>query len=128
MRCLLRRVAKIPLSTGLSENPGALNPWYLRKLKMPRLFVGNIPFGSTEGDLQSLFLEYGYQLESVEIIRDKFTQQPRGFAFVETVELQDAEGVIAALNGKFMGKRPLTVALATPRVITQDSRRDRNFY
>jgi len=70
-----------------------------------KLYVGNLPFSSTQEDLESLFGEYG-QVAFVNIIMDRMTGRPRGFGFVE---MENADDAIMALNGKDFQGRALTV-------------------
>ncbi|HYL79760.1 MAG TPA: RNA-binding protein [Candidatus Acidoferrum sp.] len=74
-----------------------------------RLYVGNLPFDTDEGQLRTLFSEGGRQVTEVKIITDRDTGRPRGFAFVEMGSLADAQGAVQALNGKEVGGRALTV-------------------
>ena len=80
-----------------------------------KLYVGNLSFKATEEQVQSLFSEIGVQPDSLTLLRDRFTGQPRGFGFAEIRDDAEAEKVIAALNGKdFMG-RALVVNEARPQ-------------
>jgi RNA recognition motif-containing protein len=72
------------------------------------LYVGNIPFSATEAELRSLFEKHG-GVASVNIITDRETGRPRGFAFVEMQDENAAEAAIRALDGSDMGGRPLRV-------------------
>ncbi len=82
---------------------------------MKKLYVGNLPFKATEEDVTALFAEAGVQPDSLTLLRDRFTGQPRGFGFAEIRDDAEAEKVIAALNGKeFMG-RALVVNEARPQ-------------
>ncbi len=81
---------------------------------MKKLFVGNLPFSATEGEIRNLFQEYG-EVERVSIITDRDTGKPRGFAFVEMPQEEDAEKAVAALNGKRFGGRTLNVNEARPK-------------
>ena len=83
---------------------------------MKKLYVGNLSFKATEEEVQALFAELGVQPDSLTLLRDRFTGQPRGFGFAEVRDDAEAEKVIAALNGKeFMG-RALVVNEARPMV------------
>jgi cold-inducible RNA-binding protein len=78
------------------------------------LYVGNLSFNAGEEDLQKLFSSYG-EVVSANVITDRSTGRPRGFAFVEMSRSEDAQKAIEALDGvEFMG-RNLTVNLAKPR-------------
>lgn len=80
-----------------------------------KLYVGNLSFKATEEQIQALFSEIGVQPDSLSLLRDRFTGQPRGFGFAEIKDDAEAEKVIAALNGKdFMG-RALVVNEARPQ-------------
>ena len=79
-----------------------------------RLYVGNIPFSTTEQDLQDLFGAAG-QVASVNVVRDMATGRARGFAFVEMATEADAQAAITQMNGHDFGGRSLTVNEAKPR-------------
>lgn len=81
---------------------------------MKNLFVGNMSFQSTEADLRALFEPYG-QITRIHIVNDRETGQPRGFAFVEMANDDEAAKAMAELNGKELGGRALRVNEATPR-------------
>jgi RNA recognition motif-containing protein len=74
---------------------------------MAKIYVGNLPFSTTEGELRELFSQHG-TVESVSVPTDRETGRPRGFAFVE-MNQADAARAIQNLNGKDMGGRPLRV-------------------
>jgi RNA recognition motif-containing protein len=79
-----------------------------------RLFVGNLSFNTTQAQLQDLFAEHGTVVET-DLILDKFSGRPRGFAFVTMETKQGADAAIQALNGKEVDGRALTVNEARPR-------------
>lgn len=81
---------------------------------MKNLFVGNLPFNSTEDALRTHFAQFG-EIRQVRIMTDRDTGKPRGFAFVEMANDEEADKAIAALNGKEFEGRPLTVNEARPR-------------
>lgn len=81
---------------------------------MKKMYVGNIAFNATEQDLRELFSEYG-EIGSLKIIKDNFTNQSRGFGFVEMIDENDAQKAITALNGKTFKGKILTVAEAKPQ-------------
>ncbi len=81
---------------------------------MKKLFVGNLPFSATQEEVSSLFAEFG-AVERVSIITDRDTGKPRGFAFVEMPQDEEAERAVAALNGKRFGGRALNVNEARPK-------------
>src|SRR6202161_3068447 len=75
------------------------------EMNVKKLYVGNLSFKATEEDVQGLFTETGVQPDSLTLLRDRFTGQPRGFGFAEIKDDAEAEKVIAALNGKdFLGR------------------------
>ncbi len=81
---------------------------------MKKMYVGNIAFNATEQDLRELFSEYG-EIGSLKIIKDNFTNQSRGFGFVEMIDENDAQKARTALNGKTFKGKTLTVAEAKPQ-------------
>lgn len=82
---------------------------------MKKLYVGNLPFKATEDEVAALFAEVGVQPDSLTLLRDRFTGQPRGFGFAEIRDDAEAEKVIAALNGKQFLGRALVVNEARPQ-------------
>jgi cold-inducible RNA-binding protein len=79
-----------------------------------KLFVGNLSFKTTENDLQDAFAAYGTVVET-NIMMDRMTGRPRGFAFVTMSTAEEAEKAIEALHGKEIDGRALTVNIARPR-------------
>jgi cold-inducible RNA-binding protein len=79
-----------------------------------KLYVGNIPFNSTEQDLQDLFAAAG-TVETVNVMRDMATGRARGFAFVEMATDEDAQKAIDQLHDQPFGGRNLVVNEARPR-------------
>jgi RNA recognition motif-containing protein len=79
-----------------------------------KLFVGNLSFNATENQLQDMFAAHGNVLE-VDMIMDKFTGRPRGFAFVTMETKEAADAATQALNGKSLDGRALTVNEARAR-------------
>lgn len=79
-----------------------------------RLYVGNISYNTTEGDLQRLFEEAG-SVSECNLIMDRNTNQPKGFGFVEMGSQADADKAIETFNGKEFDGRTLTVNEARPR-------------
>lgn len=79
-----------------------------------KLYVGNLPFGTTDQDLESLFSESG-PVASTNIITDRDTGRSRGFAFVEMESREAAEAAIQRLNGYELEGRALVVNEARPR-------------
>ena len=79
-----------------------------------KLYVGNLPFNTTENELQELFSQAG-AVQEVMLMQDKFTGKSRGFAFVTMASEQDAQNAISKMNGQAIEGRPLTVNEARPR-------------
>src|SRR5258706_4028620 len=79
-----------------------------------KLFVGNLSFNTTEGDVLDLFKQAG-NVTSCELIVDKFTSKSRGFAFVTMGSQEEATAAISQINGKELDGRALTVNEARPR-------------
>lgn len=78
-----------------------------------KLYVGGIPYSTTEDDLKALFAEIG-EVTSSAIIIDKMTGRSKGFGFIEMVKDADADKAIAEMNGKDFQGRSLTVNEARP--------------
>ncbi len=79
-----------------------------------RLYVGNLSYNVTENDLQDLFAQHGPVTE-VNLMQDRTTGRPRGFAFVTMATEDGSKAAIQALNGKELDGRALTVNEARPR-------------
>ncbi len=79
-----------------------------------RLYVGNLPFTTTELELQDMFAQAGAVTE-VLLMQDKFTGKSRGFAFVTMASETDAQNAVSQLDGKQIEGRPLRVNEARPR-------------
>jgi cold-inducible RNA-binding protein len=79
-----------------------------------KLFVGNLSFNTTENDLHDAFAAHGTVTEA-NLMMDRHTNRPRGFAFVTMSTDEEAQKAIAALNGKELDGRALTVNVARPR-------------
>lgn len=79
-----------------------------------KIYVGGLPYATTEQQLSELFSAHG-TVASARIITDKFTGQSRGFGFVEMSSESEAQAAIAALNGTQFGGRTLTVNEARPQ-------------
>ena len=78
-----------------------------------KVYVGNLNYNTTETTLRALFAEYG-EIESVNVITDRDTGRPKGFAFVEMATEQEAQAAISALNGKQVDDREIKVDKANP--------------
>jgi RNA recognition motif-containing protein len=79
-----------------------------------KLYVGNLPFSTTESELEELFGRMG-SVESVNVIRDMATGRARGFAFVEMATEEDAQKAVKELDQQDLGGRSLTVNEAKPK-------------
>ena len=79
-----------------------------------KLYVGNLSFDATENDLQDLFSPHGTVTEA-NLMQDRMTGKPRGFAFVTMSTPEGASAAVQALNGKEWKGRALTVNEARPR-------------
>lgn len=79
-----------------------------------KLYVGNLPYNTTEDDLRNLFSQYG-GVDSVAVITDRETGRSKGFGFVEFGNDAEARSAIQALSGQEYGGRALTVNEARPK-------------
>ncbi len=79
-----------------------------------KLFVGNLPFTTSEDELRTLFAQAG-EVTSVALIKDRDTGRSKGFAFIEMKTQAEAEKAISMFNGYRIGGRELTVNIARPR-------------
>lgn len=87
-----------------------------------KLFVGNLPFSTTEAELQDLFAQYG-NIVSVKLITDRMTGRSKGIAFVEYSTEEEATAAIEALNNFELNGRAIVVNIARP----QEPRERRSF-
>jgi len=78
------------------------------------VFVGNVSYDATENELQDLFAQHG-AVTDVNLMVDRVTKKPRGFAFVAMESKEAADAAIRALNGAELHGRKLTVNEARPR-------------
>jgi cold-inducible RNA-binding protein len=81
---------------------------------MGKIYVGNCSFDVTEQQLKDVFTAYG-EVNSVNVITDRDTGRPRGFAFVEMADSASAQAAIRGVNGTDLGGRTLNVNEAKPR-------------
>jgi RNA recognition motif-containing protein len=79
-----------------------------------KLYVGNLPYNTSEDDLRKTFSQYG-TVESVAVITDRDTGRSKGFGFVEFPDEAEARAAIAGLSGQEFGGRALTVNEARPK-------------
>jgi RNA recognition motif-containing protein len=80
-----------------------------------KLFVGNLPYKATETDLQTFFADAGVHVDSVNILRDRFSGEPRGFGFVEINDDSLASQAVQTCNGRALMGRALVVNEARPQ-------------
>jgi cold-inducible RNA-binding protein len=80
-----------------------------------KLYVGNLPFSATEDQLTEWFTQAGCNPSAINLIRDRFTGQSRGFAFVEVTNDEEADRAVQSLNGQNFGGRNLVVNEARPQ-------------
>jgi RNA recognition motif-containing protein len=78
------------------------------------IFVGNLAREVTEEDLKAEFITFG-EVSAVSLIKDKYSGQPRGFAFVEMPNSEEGTAAIAGLKGKMLKERTLDISEARPR-------------
>jgi RNA recognition motif-containing protein len=79
-----------------------------------KMYVGNLPFSTTEDELRDLFAAHG-EVTSASLVMDRETGRPRGFGFVEMSDDSAAQAAITALHGKNFQGRDLTVNEARPK-------------
>jgi RNA recognition motif-containing protein len=79
-----------------------------------KLYVGNLSYEVTEEDLRQEFGAFG-EVTSANIITDKYSGRPKGFAFVEMASKSEAEAAITSLNGKTLKDRTIVVNESRPR-------------
>lgn len=81
---------------------------------MKKLFVGNLPYAANEQDLQNFFAENGVTVDTVTVMRDRFTGQARGFGFVEINDDGTAQKAVDNCHGKDLMGRAVVVNEARP--------------
>lgn len=79
-----------------------------------KLFVGNLPYSATEADVENFFTQAGVTVDSVNVMRDRFTGEARGFGFVEISSDADGNRAIETLNGRDLLGRAVVVNEARP--------------
>jgi RNA recognition motif-containing protein len=85
-----------------------------RKENNMKIYVGNLPRELTEDDLRHEFEAFG-KVETVAIVKDRYSGQPRGFGFVEMPTKSEAVAALAGLKGKILQERTLDISEARPR-------------
>jgi RNA recognition motif-containing protein len=86
-----------------------------RSQQVKKLYVGNLPFNASEEQLQEWFGQVGVNPSAISLIRDRFTGQSRGFAFIEITNDEEADRAVTSLNGQNFGGRNLVVNEARPQ-------------
>jgi RNA recognition motif-containing protein len=89
---------------------------------MTNIFVGNLDITVTERQLRELFEAQG-TVESVTIVKDRDTGEPRGMAFIEMIQATEAQAAVSALDGTMLNGRPINVNEARQK-LQQDPSRD----
>ncbi len=88
---------------------------------MKKLFIGNLPYAANEQDLQNFFAENGISIDTVTVMRDRFTGQARGFGFVEINDDAVAQKACDNCHGKDLMGRTLVVNEARPMAAREAS-------
>jgi len=111
-------VCAMPPSLFMTMAAFLVNPSLnIRKLRIKlevKLYVGNMSYDTTEDNLRTLFTQAGVVV-TVDVIKDRDSGAPKGFAFITMGSQADAQNAITMFNGKEVGGRPLTVNTAKPR-------------
>lgn len=81
---------------------------------MKKIYVGNLDFNVSEESIREQFERFG-AVERIDVVKDRDTGQPRGFAFVEMTDAAEADRAITELNGAFLGSRAINVNEARPK-------------
>jgi RNA recognition motif-containing protein len=89
---------------------------------MIKLFVGNLPYSATEADVENFFTQAGVTVDSVNVMRDRFSGEARGFGFVEIGNDADAHRAIESLNGRDLLGRAVVVNEARPLAAREGGR------
>src|ERR1700688_510870 len=79
-----------------------------------RLFVGNLPYGASESDIESFFAQAGVTVDAVNVMRDRFSGEARGFGFVDINDPSPANRAVEACNGRELMGRAVVVNEARP--------------
>ena len=87
------------------------------------IYVGNLSFDASEGELRTLFAEYG-EVDTVKIISDQFTGRSRGFGFVEMQDREEGLRAVKELDSRELGGRTLKINEAKPKTSGGGGRRD----
>jgi cold-inducible RNA-binding protein len=103
------------LLSGLTSSPAKVScSKQKEEFPMTNIFVGNLSYQTSQDELEAAFAAYG-AVERVSVVTDRDSGQPRGFAFVEMTNKNEANNAISALNGTELNGRALNVNEARPR-------------
>lgn len=83
-------------------------------IEMNEIYIGNLPYSTTEADLEGMFGEFG-EIKKVNVITDRQTGRSKGFAFIGFAEASQASAAVDKMNGYDMGGRPIRVNIAEDR-------------
>lgn len=92
-----------------------------------KLFVGNLPFSTTDAELTEAFSQYG-EIVEVRVISDRFTGRSKGIAFVEYTTVEAANAAIEGMNNSTLGERQIFVSIARPPKPREDRGGNRGGY
>jgi RNA recognition motif-containing protein len=95
-------------------------------MSQSKIYVGNLPFSASSDDIREAFAAHG-AVTNVNVVMDRDTGRPRGFAFVEMASDADAQAAIRAMDGAQMGGRSLRVNLANERPQRSSAPRGRSW-
>jgi cold-inducible RNA-binding protein len=110
-----KSLLKVPPELGRPDLPRLARQLKDRKSKkVKNIFVGNLDFAATDSSVRSMFEQYG-TVDRVNLVTDRDTGRPRGFAFVEMSDTAAADRAIASLNGTNLNGRALNVNEARPK-------------
>ena len=88
-----------------------------------KLYVGNLPFNTTENELQEIFSQAG-AVQEVTLMQDRFTGKSRGFAFVTMGSDDEAQNAISKFNGHTMDGRPISATRDYPKNLSRRGHRE----
>jgi RNA recognition motif-containing protein len=88
--------------------------WFTGELRRMKLYLGNLPFKVSESDVTTWFQQHGVTVDSVTIMRDRFSNEPRGFGFAEIHDDAEGQRAIQECHGQQMGGRALVINEARP--------------
>ncbi len=97
--------------------------WFGKEEAAMNIYVGNLPYSTTDEDLQGAFEPYG-EVSSARVIMDRMTDRSKGFGFVEMPNNQEGQAAISALDGSQLQGRTLKVNEARPREAQSRGPRD----